>query len=63
LLGIDSFPFKDDAGDFTVWAGWSIPLLITEWILQARKIVPKKRKGNAALTLQPRAIVTKIPDA
>ncbi len=38
LLGIESFLFKDEVGGFTAWAGWSVPLLITEFILQARKI-------------------------
>ena len=38
LLGLDNFPFKNDVGGFTAWASWSLPLLVTEFILQARKI-------------------------
>ena len=38
LLEIEDFQFKDDIGSVTAWASWSIPLLITEFILQARKI-------------------------
>ena len=44
LMGMESFPFKDELGGVTAWASWSVPLLITEWILQAKKIVPKKSK-------------------
>ncbi len=51
LLGIDSFPFKDDVGGFTAWASWSIPLLLTEWILQARKIkhIHNKKAAQGSL--------------
>jgi uncharacterized membrane protein len=38
LLGLDNFPFKEDVGGFTAWAGWSLPLLFAEFGLQARKI-------------------------
>ena len=38
LLGIESFPYKDEVGGVTAWASWSVPLLITEVILQAKKI-------------------------
>lgn len=38
LLGLDNFPFKEDIGGFTAWAGWSLPLLIAEFALQARKM-------------------------
>lgn len=38
LKGLDSFPFKDEVGGFTAWASWALPLLIAEFILQARKI-------------------------
>ena len=38
LLGLENFPFKADVGGFTAWASWSVPLLITEFILQASKI-------------------------
>ncbi len=44
LLGLESFPFKGDVGGFTAWAGWSLPLLITEFILQARKINSEKNQ-------------------
>ena len=51
LLGIDGFPFKDDLGGFTAWAGWSIPLLFTEWILQATKIKRKHTRKAAQASL------------
>ena len=46
LLNIESFPFKDELGGFTAWASWSVPLLITETILQAKKITRKKPKSD-----------------
>ncbi len=42
LLGLENFPFKKDVGGFTAWADWALPLLITEFILQARKISSEK---------------------
>lgn len=38
LENIESFLFKDEIGNVASWACWSIPLLLTEWILQAKKI-------------------------
>jgi hypothetical protein len=38
LFSIEQFPFKNDLGGVSAWACWSIPLLITEWILQEKKI-------------------------
>ena len=43
LLGMESFPFKDEVGGFTAWASWSVPLLITEMFLQLKKIKKIKR--------------------
>ena len=51
LLGIENFPFKDDVRDFTAWAGWSIPLLLTEWILQAKKIKHKHTNNTVQAAL------------
>lgn len=42
LLGIETFPFKSDVGGFTAWAGWSVPLLITEFVIQFKKINVEK---------------------
>lgn len=44
LAGIESFPFKNEVGNTAAWAGWAIPLLITEVIIQARKISPARVK-------------------
>jgi uncharacterized membrane protein YozB (DUF420 family) len=41
LMSIDNFLFKNDLGGVSAWASWSIPLLITEWVLQARKLRDK----------------------
>lgn len=38
LYGIEAFPFKNDIGGVSAWACWSLPLLFTEWVLQANKI-------------------------
>ena len=38
LLGLDNFAFKEEVGGFTAWAGWSLPLLLAEFALQARRI-------------------------
>ena len=48
LLALESFPYKDDVAGFTVWASWSVPLLLTEWVLQAKKIkyISKKKIEN-----------------
>lgn len=44
LLGIENFPFKNEVGGVTAWASWAIPLLITEVILQAKKIQASSKK-------------------
>jgi len=38
LLAIEGFKYKDDIGGLCAWFCWSVPLLVTEVILQARKI-------------------------
>lgn len=45
LDNIESFSFKDEIGNVASWACWSIPLLLTEWILQAKKIKQKSAKN------------------
>lgn len=52
LLSLDSFPYKDDVGGFTAWVGWSVPLLVTEWILQVKKIKHKPIKKPVADTFE-----------
>jgi uncharacterized membrane protein len=47
LLGLESFPFKNEVGGVTAWASWSVPLLVTEIILQARKIQTSGKKQHA----------------
>jgi uncharacterized membrane protein YozB (DUF420 family) len=44
LLGLENFPFKNEVGGVTAWASWSVPLLVTEIILQARKIQAQSKK-------------------
>jgi uncharacterized membrane protein len=48
LLSIENFPFKDQLGGFTIWVSWSIPLLITEMILQGNKITRSKQRSNSS---------------
>jgi uncharacterized membrane protein YozB (DUF420 family) len=47
LLGMEGFPFKGELGGVTAWASWSLPLLITEVLLQARKIQAQSKKQLA----------------
>jgi uncharacterized membrane protein len=44
LHDLPDFQYKEHIGAFTVWISWSLPLLITEWILQAKKVSPKNIK-------------------
>lgn len=44
LLAVEGFPFTKDLGGVAAWACWSIPLLLTEWILQVKKIKTKSMK-------------------
>jgi len=56
LLPIDGFPFKKDLGGVAAWACWSIPLLFTEWILQAQKITQRFKKQAPLSEVQLSAI-------
>jgi uncharacterized membrane protein len=47
LESIQRFSFKDEIGNVASWACWSIPLLVTEWILQAKKIKQKSTTSIA----------------
>lgn len=38
VVMIDNFPYWNEIGGVTAWACWSLPLLITEFIIQANKI-------------------------
>jgi uncharacterized membrane protein len=55
LISLASFPYKEDVGGFTAWVGWSVPLLITEWVMQAKKIrrVPAKKVSSSKLLKRP----------
>jgi len=35
---IDNFPYWNEIGGVTAWACWSLPLLITEFFVQATKL-------------------------
>lgn len=47
LLEMENFPFKSELGGVMGWACWAIPLLVTEVILQAKKINAGSKKREA----------------
>ncbi|NIJ52912.1 DUF2306 domain-containing protein [Dyadobacter arcticus] len=46
LLDSKHFAFQSDTGSFTVWVSWSVPLLVTELVIQAKKIDGYGRVGE-----------------
>ena len=50
LLAIDQFPFKNEIAGVSAWACWSVPLLVTEWVLQAKKIKRQTTKVMVPVT-------------